>query len=307
MRQFEFDRAIALHPTGEPAVARGTVDDDWRIGNGVNGGVLMAMGALALRRVLDEDGRHPDPLALSAYFLTPPAAGRGQRLDRGAARRAHHVDGTVRVATGHEDGSAVERMRGLATFGDLAERAHPFVRSDPAPAMPPVESAWPAPSGAPTSGLESTLLARMDLRLDPACAGWLRGEPSHEGTIRAWLRLADGREPDVLSLLWALDALPPVAFDLGLIGWTPTLEFSGHVRAHPAPGWLQVVTTTANVAGGLMEEDARIWDSTGRLVALSRQLCAWRRPRLTRLTPLWRSPSASSGCPTSASPPSSTR
>ena len=126
--------------------------------------------------------------------------------------------------------------------------------------------------------MASTLLDRVDLRLDPACAGWLRGEPSHEGIIRGWLRLADDREPDVLSLLWALDAMPPVAFDLGLIGWTPTLEFSGHVRAHPAPGWLQIVTTTANVAGGLMEEDARIWDSTGRLVALSRQLCSW-RPR----------------------------
>ena len=32
------------------------------------------------------------------------------------------------------------------------------------------------------------------------------------------------------------------------------------------------------VAGGLFEEDARIWDSTGRLVAQSRQLAALPRP-----------------------------
>ena len=58
--------------------------------------------------------------------------------------------------------------------------------------------------------------------------------------IRGWLRLADGREPDPLMLLLARDALPPVAFDLGLSGWTPTLELTVHVRARPAPGWLRV-------------------------------------------------------------------
>lgn len=125
----------------------------------------------------------------------------------------------------------------------------------------------------------STLLQRMDLRLDPASAGWLAGRPSQTGVLGGWLRLADGREPDAMSLLWALDALPPVAFDLGLLGWTPTLEFSAHLRRHPAPGWLQVQLRTENVAGGLMEEDARIWDSEGNLVALSRQLCGWRVPR----------------------------
>jgi len=107
----------------------------------------------------------------------------------------------------------------------------------------------------------------------------MRGEPSGQGVISGWVRFADGREPDVLGLLWALDALPPVAFDLGLFGWVPTLEFSAHLRARPAPGWLQVQLRTENVVGGLMEEDARIWDSSGRLVALSRQLCGFRMAR----------------------------
>ena len=74
-------------------------------------------------------------------------------------------------------------------------------------------------------------------------------------------------------LALALDAFPPVAFDLGLYGWTPTLEFTGHIRRRPQPGWLRVVLSTDNVGGGLMEEDARIWDSAGNLVAQSRQLC----------------------------------
>jgi acyl-CoA thioesterase len=274
--QSDFDRAIALAPGDHDGEARATFDGSWIIGGGVNGGVLMAMGALALRRVLDEDGRHPDPLALTAYFLSPSAP--GAVVARTEVLRAGRTMSTGQFALSQYDASGpVERMRGLATFGDLTERAEPLVRSEPAPDMPPPDECL-GKDDEPKFQPRSTLLDRMDLRLDPASTGWLRGKPSQEGILRGWVRFADGREPDVLSLLWALDAMPPVAFDLGLVGWTPTLEFTGHLRGHPAPGWLQVVLTTANVAGGLMEEDARIWDSTGRLVALSRQLCAWRLP-----------------------------
>ena len=50
------------------------------------------------------------------------------------------------------------------------------------------------------------------------------------------------------------------------------LELTAHVRAKPAPGWLRVRVSTRNFAGGLLEEDAEVWDSRGRLVAQSRQL-----------------------------------
>ncbi len=121
-------------------------------------------------------------------------------------------------------------------------------------------------------------LDRLDLRLDPSSAGWAMGRPSLKGEIRGWLRMADEREPDTTLLMMALDALPPVAFDLGILGWTPTLEFTGHVRRRPEPGWLQVALTSQNVGGGMMEEDAMIWDSAGHLVAQSRQLCGVRHP-----------------------------
>jgi acyl-CoA thioesterase len=99
------------------------------------------------------------------------------------------------------------------------------------------------------------------------------------GVMRGWLRLRDGREPDTTMLMMALDALPPVAFDLGLFGWTPTLEFTGHIRRRPAPGWLRVSLSSETLGGGMMEEDALIWDSEGNLVAQSRQLCGVRQPR----------------------------
>jgi hypothetical protein len=145
------------------------------------------------------------------------------------------------------------------------------------PELPDVESCVGSSLAPPDFRERAPLLDRFDLRLDPDTVGWAMGRPSGRGVIRGWLRMADGREPDALSLLLALDALPPVTFDLGLPGWTPTLELTAHVRAVPAPGWLKVVHATRNYAGGLLEEDAEVWDSAGRLVAQSRQLA--RAPR----------------------------
>ena len=95
--------------------------------------------------------------------------------------------------------------------------------------------------------------------------------------MRAWFELADGRAADPLSILLAVDALPPTAFDLGLIGWAPTVELTTHIRRRPAPGPLRVAITTRNLAGGFLEEDAEVWDAAGHLVAQSRQLA--RAPR----------------------------
>jgi len=111
-----------------------------------------------------------------------------------------------------------------------------------------------------------------DLRLDPATAGWAVGRPGGRACVQAWFRFHDGREPDPLVLLLAVDALPPTTFELGRMGWAPTLELTAHVRARPAPGWLRLRHESRNMAGGMFEEDCEVWDSTGRLVAQSRQL-----------------------------------
>jgi hypothetical protein len=119
---------------------------------------------------------------------------------------------------------------------------------------------------------------RFDMRFHPDHIGWAVGEPSGTGVLSAWFRLIDDREPDPISLLMVVDALPPVTFDLGMPGWAPTLELTAHVRARPAPGWLKVRHATRNMAGGMFEEDCEVWDSAGRLVAQSRQLARQPRP-----------------------------
>jgi acyl-CoA thioesterase len=168
-------------------------------------------------------------------------------------------------------------MRALASFGDLDASAT-VLQTAPPPDLPPPEECMSS-TEAPEFLSAASLLERIEIRLDPATAGWLEGRPSGRGEMRGWLRLRDGREPDPTMLLFALDALPPVAFNLGILGWAPTLEFTGHVRGRPAPGWLRVSLSSQNITAGLMEEDAMVWDSEGRFVAQSRQLCGIRTPR----------------------------
>ena len=276
----EFDLAMDLAPrtAGDDCGSfRGRFTDEWLIGNAVNGGVVMAIATTALQRQLTGTGGHRDLLAFSGYFLTPSAPGEVV-VETTVLRSGRTLStGQMSVSQPGLDAQPIERMRALASFGDLDASAE-VLRSATPPAMAPPEQCLSTEQMPPSFLNASSLLERLDLRIDPVTAGWAMGKPSGKGEMRGWLRLKDGRAPDPTVLLFALDALPPVAFDLGILGWAPTLEFTGHVRARPAPGWLQVALTSENLTRGLMEEDARIWDSSGRLVAQSRQLCGVRIP-----------------------------
>ena len=264
----EFDRGVSVtRRPDDPATYDAELSADWQIGAGINGGLLVGVVGNALRHALAATG-HTDPFAVSAYYLS--AARPGPTVVRAEVLRTGRSMSTVQASLVQD---TTERLRLLATFGDLAALPDEVRTSATPPELPPPDacvSSGDAPPGMMSD--QTGLLRRLDLRLDPSCVGWAVGQPSGRGLIQGWLRMADRREPDPLLLLLAVDALPPVAFDLGRIGWTPTLELSIHVRARPAPGWLRVSHRTRNVAGGMLEEDAEVWDGAGRLVAQSRQL-----------------------------------
>jgi len=272
----EFDQGVAVTARpDDPAVFDATLGEGWQIGAGVNGGLLLAVMGNALRARFAGEG-HGDPVAVSAYYLSAsrpgPAVVHTEVLRRGRSMSTGQVS-----LVQEQDGRPVERVRALATYGDLAGLPDDVRTTATPPDMPPPEECVSKDLAPPDFMEQATFLSRLDLRLDPSCVGWASGDPSGRGLLQGRLRMADGREPDPLLMLLAVDALPPVTFDLGMLGWTPTLELSVHVRANPAPGWLAVTHRTRNFAGGLLEEDAEVWDSTGRLVAQSRQLA--RAPR----------------------------
>jgi hypothetical protein len=262
---YSFDLATAVAGGPERWTAR--VDEGWTVAGRPNGGYLLA---LATRAALEAAGQ-PHPLAVSAHFLTP--SGPGPAELEVARLRAGRSLSTARV-TLVQEGTA--RLEALVTAGRIDPDATPGWRRGSGPAgLAPVEECVPGRPEVP-GGMRANLLDHLDLRIDPATAGWVAGRPGGRLEMRGWVRFADGRAPDPLALLQAVDALPPASFDLGLASWAPTVELTVYLRGIPAPGWLACVVRGQLWQGGWFDEEAEVWDSAGRLVAQSRQLAGAR-------------------------------
>ncbi|MGN0065241.1 MAG: thioesterase family protein [Nocardioides sp.] len=261
---FEWDTHAAVERTSADTFSA-VLDGGWSVGGGINGGYQMGVLGTAVSHSLPQ---HPDPFVLSAYFLSAATAGPAEV--QVTPLRPGRTSSTVRAEL-RQDGEV--RLTALATFGDLASLPTDDVRVTAAPPeLAPREQCVPGSMAPEEVRRLAPLMERFEMLFDPSCIGWAVGEPSGVGRFTAWFRLADGRDPDPVTLLMVLDALPPVTFDLGRPGWAPTVELTAHVRAVPAPGWLRITHATRNVGGGMFEEDCEVWDSADRLVAQSRQL-----------------------------------
>lgn len=255
MPDYVFDSATALTPRGQGRFdAR--LGEQWTIGAVPNGGYVMAIGLRAAR----ETSQHQDPLTTTAHFLSPTAAGPVEVV----CEVVKPGRSTTTVMTSIlEEGR--ERVRMLTTLGDLdSRRGHSHSRL----AAPVLEGPFerrrsPLMDGFPTN---------FEFSIPQAVAGGVVGEPTGVPEIGGTIAFADGRPPDLLALPVFADGLPPVAFNLGYVGWTPTLELTVHFWNHPAPGPVTVWIRTDIAEGGFHDESAELWDSEGTLVARSRQL-----------------------------------
>lgn len=254
----EFDQDTAIEPVGDDRFIA-QVSPRWAVGGRPNGGYLMSIGVRAMGQVMPQ----LDPLTVTAHFSRQAEPGpstievdlirKGRRVSFGHCRMLH-------------EGS--EYLRMTSAFTDLSKSTGMTRLTASPPDLPPLDECISPDPGA----MDVSIFDRFDMRLDPRCAGWLRGEASGRGEMAAWIRFADGREPDLLSLIQVVDALPPAVFELGPVDPVPTVELTTHLRAHPAPGWLRAVMRTRNVIDGFLEEEAEVWDSSDRLVAQARQL-----------------------------------
>jgi acyl-CoA thioesterase len=261
----DYDLATAVEPSD--AGWSVVLDDSWTIGNSLNGGYLLA----AMVKAAIAATSTPDPLAVTATFLSPPTPGPAEMavtvLKRG--RRSSVVEVAL-----HQGGR--QHVVASAVLGDLGALHGPDLAPPPV-SLPPLEQCLSIHDRQGPNGMAPPEIFRhFDTRLAPD-VGWLTGRrsgaaPSGEARIEGWMRFADGGEPDVTSLMLFADALPPAILDLFHASWVPTLQYSVYVRARPDPGWIRGSFRTRSMVGGLLEEDGELYDSSGRLVALSRQL-----------------------------------
>lgn len=260
-----FSTATALTPLGGGRFA-GDVSASWTIVGKPNGGYLLAM----LGRAVTFQGEHPHVLAASAHYLRSPDPGpvvvEVEDLRRG--RSASQFRARLRQGE-------VVAVEALFTTGRLEPDSSPhWDAGAPHIALPDHGTLFHVPPVTPL-GTEALAMGQVDMRIDPACGGFTT-PPTGRGELRGRLELLHDEPFDPVSLLYAVDALPPATFDIAPSGWVPTLELTAYIRALPDPGGVTVRQTAQLVEGGRVDEDCWVWDSRGRLVAQATQLAGIR-------------------------------
>jgi len=267
---YALDRATAVEEVG-PGLWRATVGPEWNVGSTPNGGLLVTVGLAASARIIP----HPDPFAISAHFPSRAQAGSVDIAAEIVRIGKRHSTAVAQLQQGGQN-----RVHVTATYGDLGDMDGPTNIQADTLHLPSPEACIRAEGPAAPE-----FMKQFDLRLTPETAGWAVGLPSGVGEVSGWVRLADGRPPDPPSLPLFADAFPPTVFNLMLASWIPTLELTVHVRARPVAGWLQCRFRTRFLMGGYLEGDGELWDESGTLVALSRQLARVHEPQLDQPGP----------------------
>lgn len=257
------ESATRLTPAGEGQWV-GELGEDWDILGNTNGGYMLAMASRAGTEATG--GRVP--VSVTGHYLRPGRAGPIE-VTTEVVREGRRF-ATVRSHLS-QNGSVI--LTTLGSFADNAEDDPEILLSDAEiPDLPPPEECIHV---LPVGGLPfpPPFLAQLEMRVEEAMTGMLRGQPVGEFVTRGWLRPSDGEQLSPHFLVLACDAFPPTTFNGGLpIAWTPTLELTAHIRRPHTQGWLRCLNRTRFISSGFIEVDGLIWDQEDRLVAQARQL-----------------------------------
>lgn len=255
-----FGDGMVVRPIGDGGYVA-NLDPDWSVGERPHGGYLMALLA---RSAVDMMGNgHLAALSTSAHFLRAPKL--GPVLIKTELLKAGRTVNIVRATLEQRGEVCVDTT---VTLGRLPEEDAAWADLPDMPVNPPSTAIDVATSH---GGRFFDLARACDVRLDPRGAGFLTGSTSDPLRLRLWVRPRESC-PDLLFSLVAGDITMPVTFNLGRIGWTPSVQITALLRARPANGWLRLAVESKAVHGPWFDEDTLVIDSTGRLVCQARQL-----------------------------------
>jgi acyl-CoA thioesterase len=258
-----FDEDIANHCLEDPLTLGVRVTPNWSINGLPNGGYLMALMANAM---VQASAKKTIAIVTTTFISRcDPVEGRVKLEKIAASSQFERVEA-------HLYQGQKERLRSWGTFVKEDKDCVLSRREAQAPTLAPLAECIPIPQ---MPGF--TLFDHMDVRLEPACAGWMSGRLADKSEHKGWARFKDDRPYDAVALLLVADCFPPPVYaSQGLAAWVPTIEMSVNIRKKPASQWLKCIFRTRFITCGLMEEDGQIWDETGELIALSRQIAQYR-------------------------------
>ncbi|MAZ87671.1 MAG: hypothetical protein CL693_08495 [Cellvibrionaceae bacterium] len=245
---------------------KAVLTENWCVGPVPNGGYLLAIIGRAFSAALV----HVDPSVLNAFYLAPTKVGECEisieTLRQGGSN-------SFAVARLHQDGELKIQVTAAYTELDRASGENQMLLA--LPDIPAFEDCAELPINdfiAITKHTHQRVISGQEKSM--------QGEPQGGGEWLGWLDFRDGNPVDLSALLYFSDAFPPPAFTIyGPVGWVPTVDLSVQVRAKPSPGPIMCRFTSKALTDGTIEEDGVLWDSTGKLVLLSRQTAKFRLPK----------------------------
>jgi acyl-coenzyme A thioesterase PaaI-like protein len=253
-----FDEASAVRRVASGAW-RADLDGEWGFAGNVNGGYLLAILA---RAALAHTGV-AFPHVISASFLRPAVHGpiEVEVIPVRAGRTATHVVAVLSQ-------NAEPAVHATLVLG--AEPVGPAQHPTPPLQLPAEEDCTPLLGRPEVQGF----LDRLQINYAP---GFGPHDPGSEPVVRGWVRFRSGEPMDVLAGLLATDLLVPTVARIGYRSWAPTVQMTVQLHRPPAPGPLAVEAECGELRDGWFDEEARVFDAAGHLIARGRQLA--RLPR----------------------------
>ncbi|GAA5444024.1 hypothetical protein Misp06_02207 [Microbulbifer sp. NBRC 101763] len=256
-----FDQLLLEWNPGQDNIA---VPEGWSQGRATFGGLVATM----LQEKMTAEVAEDSSLRSATFSFVAPVGAEAVQRSAEVLRAGR----SVTQVQGHLCQGGTVVLAGLASYGrgrDSSVKvgvatAPEFSKPEQCMALPYIE------------GVVPEFTQKFDYRI---ALGQLPFSGTQERQLGGWVRFKDGSENTVSisHLLALIDAWPPATLPMlktpapaSSLTWT--VEFMEPLPNHKASDWWQYLAEVEQAGDGYAVIQARLWDVSGKLVALSRQM-----------------------------------
>lgn len=259
----QFDQSISLTQQ-TPFTFKGIVSGDWSVNGNPNGGYLAAI----LANSVLQHSEKKSILIFTTNFISRCVPGEAEISVENIGFSKQFERWRARLAQNGQ-----ERVCAIGTFTNNERDQCEKVYEESEPVLLPIEECIAIPEIP-----NYTIFNQMDVRLEPNCTGWMKGDLTDKSKVKGWTKFKSDRPLDELAILLITDSFPPaVLASQGIVAWVPSIELSVNIRNLAKTQWLKCTFRSRFINNGIVEEDGQVWDETGELIAISRQISQFRK------------------------------